>query len=401
MSERASIADEVGSQLVWTAVLAVGAAALAGGRELLGDGGALALYLALALALLLLAAAPAIDREPFCTLVRHVPRYILLFGGIALATQTLSGERFVLPMVFTVPVVHAALHYRPRRAALVGLLMCGLLTLGLWLAGQRDPAALLSSTAAYGALMAVIATFTYQSVQQAEARRGANALAAELAAERDRLAALVAENAALAEAAAGAATLAERNRLARELHDTIAQGLTAVTLQIAAAERAFGRDPERAQQRLTRAHELAQLTLDDVRRSVWTLAEPPVDAAGLPAALDALAAQVAQRSGLALRAEHRGALSISDAAATQALRIAQEALHNVEKHAGARSVTIATDGGEHFVMRIADDGVGFDPALPRAGFGLRSLAERARLAGGALDVQSAPDGGTVVQLTIP
>ncbi|MFY0100023.1 histidine kinase, partial [Acinetobacter baumannii] len=82
--------------------------------------------------------------------------------------------------------------------------------------------------------------------------------------------------------------LAERNRLARELHDTIAQGLTAVTMQLDAAQRSFDRDAERTRARLQRAHELARETLEDVRRSVWTLAAPLVDGAALRDALDDL-----------------------------------------------------------------------------------------------------------------
>ncbi|MFN8505567.1 GAF domain-containing sensor histidine kinase [Kouleothrix sp.] len=221
-------------------------------------------------------------------------------------------------------------------------------------------------------------------------------------------AAVAIENARLYDQARLSATLAERNRLARELHDTIAQGLTAVTMQLEAAQRGFDRDPARARARITRAHELARESLEDVRRSVWTLAAPLVDGAELGQALADLAARFAERSGLAASYSHTGAAPrLGHAAATQVLRVVQEALQNVEKHAHASVVSVASDvEGGALRVAVRDDGAGFAPgelARPNGsgGFGLLSLRERARLAGGTLRVESAPGAGTIVELTIP
>jgi signal transduction histidine kinase len=220
-------------------------------------------------------------------------------------------------------------------------------------------------------------------------------------------AAVAIENAQLYEQARLSATLAERNRLARELHDTIAQGLTAVTMQLEAAGRSFERDPARARARIGRAHELARDALEDVRRSVWTLAAPLVDGAGLSAALQELTSRFAERTGLAACYEHHGGTPALDhAAAAQVLRIVQEALQNVEKHAHAQRVQVLSEsdaGGLR--VQVRDDGVGFAPEAPvtganGSGFGLLSLRERARLAGGTLQVESAPDAGTQITVTI-
>ncbi len=119
-------------------------------------------------------------------------------------------------------------------------------------------------------------------------------------------AAVAIENARLYEQAHLSATLTERNRLARELHDTIAQGLTAITMQLEAAQRSFDRDALRTRARLGRAHELARETLDNVRRSVWTLAAPLVDGQVLSEALNDLTQRFADRTGLPARYQHCG-----------------------------------------------------------------------------------------------
>jgi signal transduction histidine kinase len=222
-------------------------------------------------------------------------------------------------------------------------------------------------------------------------------------------AAVAIQNARLYEQAGLSATLAERNRLARELHDTIAQGLTAVTMHLEAAQRSFDRYPDRARARLVRASELSRQTLADVRRSVWTLAAPLGDGVALPAALDDLVQNFATRTGLAATYTHSGPPPPLDAAAaTQAVRIMQEALLNVEKHAQATTVTVQSETNDGAVrVSVQDDGQGFDPQAPPrdgstgSGFGLFSLQERARLAGGHLQVQSAPGTGTQITLLIP
>jgi signal transduction histidine kinase len=217
-------------------------------------------------------------------------------------------------------------------------------------------------------------------------------------------AAVAIENARLFAQARLTATMAERNRLARELHDTIAQGLTAVAMQIEAAQRGLDRDGERARARLTRAHELARATLDDVRRSVWTLAEPLVDGAALGVTLAELVQRFGERTGVAAAYRSSGPPPPLDAAAaSQIVRMVQEALQNVEKHANAAYVTVELHTDNNSIqITVLDDGVGFDPARAHnGGFGLTGLRERARLAGATLTIESAPGGGTRMMIDMP
>lgn len=321
--------------------------------------------------------------------------YLTAMGLIGCALVALAGDSFIQPIVFTIPFVHALFLYGRRGGVIVGGVYLALLALGLALAGERSPIAIAYPVGVYGALMVFMAAFVEMAVEQRAARERADALAA--------------ENARLAAGAALSATLAERNRIARELHDTIAQGLTAATMQLEAAQRAFERDPERARARLARAHELARATLADVRQSVWLLGTPVVEGSALGAALAELTARFAERTGIAAGYTHSGAdLELDGERAAQVLRIVQEALQNVERHANAGNVEVrsarASDGALSFWVR--DDGRGFDPSSPPSsanggGFGLNSLRERARLAGAALLIESAPGCGTRVSVSLP
>jgi signal transduction histidine kinase len=333
--------------------------------------------------------------------------YLLLMAVLGMLLMAISGDPYFQPIIFTVPLVQATMAYTPRRVAAVGALYLGALVLGRVLSGTAYVESILYPLAVYGALFFFMYAFTRLFVEQSLARQHADHLAQTLAHERDELARLAAENAELAEQAAQTATLAERNRLARELHDTIAQGLTAVTMQLEAAQRSFERDQSRTRTRLNRAHEIARTTLNDVRRSVWALADPLVESSELRTALHKMAESFTQRTGVsATFSDHGPTPQIGSEAASQLLRIAREALQNVEKHAQATSVTLqlATTASQT-TLTICDNGVGFDqkaqqPTLAK-GFGLPSLHERARLAQGTLVIESAIGKGTSITIHIP
>ncbi|MEM8535271.1 MAG: GAF domain-containing sensor histidine kinase [Chloroflexota bacterium] len=223
------------------------------------------------------------------------------------------------------------------------------------------------------------------------------------------VAAIAIVNARLYEQSRLSATLAERNRLARDLHDTIAQGLTAINMQLEAAQKNFARDPSRAQTRVGRAHELARETLKDVRRSVWDLASPLIDGERVSDELTRQVEQFANRTGIRAHYQHSGPpIVLDNAVAVQIVRIVQEALKNVEKHARASEVTVtSTTNNEHFRIHVHDNGIGFTPQMvvPQSGakdqgFGLHSLRERARLVGGALQIASVPEQGTDISIDI-
>jgi DNA-binding NarL/FixJ family response regulator/signal transduction histidine kinase len=208
----------------------------------------------------------------------------------------------------------------------------------------------------------------------------------------------------------------ERNRLAREVHDTLAQGLTAIALQLDAATLLLPAGANAAPL-VTEARELTRRSLEEARRAVWGLHPSPLENRPLAEALEAEVGEFGRRSGVAASFELRGeALPLDAERATALFRIAQESLHNVEKHAQASRVRVelqfrAADslelGAESaaIFLRVADDGRGFAPEAVQqtaeGGFGLCGMHERARLAGGTLEIESAPGWGTRLVAQMP
>lgn len=208
----------------------------------------------------------------------------------------------------------------------------------------------------------------------------------------------------LSQRAATAEQLAEsreRNRLARELHDTLAHSLTGLSVQLKALETLLSRDPAGAAAQLKDAQSTVKIGLQEARRAIQALRASPLEDLGLSEALRQMGARMAERTGLAL--EHRisevGAL---DPLTEQALyRVAEAALANVEQHAGAEcvTVTLAQVGPDGVRLEVRDDGVGFDPtARPTDRFGIAGMYERAELIGAALSIVSASGQGTTVAL---
>lgn len=196
----------------------------------------------------------------------------------------------------------------------------------------------------------------------------------------------------------------ERNRLAREIHDTLAQGLAAITLQLETADALMDADPKRAATALRQALKLARANLDDARRSVMDLRAAPLEGRTLSEALRALTQDFAARTGMqADFSEIGGQRPLPIRTEAGLYRIAQEALTNVERHAGADSVCVElTAVPESITLTIDDDGVGFDiERLPDDRFGLVGINERARLLGGTLELCSAPGEGTRLTITVP
>lgn len=196
----------------------------------------------------------------------------------------------------------------------------------------------------------------------------------------------------------------ERARLARDLHDGISQWLVSIKLQIEAGIiRMQGDAAQRAQAQagFERTAEALNEVLGEVRRISHGLRPTLLDDLGLAAALQHLAHEFAQHSGVPVAFSAAGSLERLPAAAGTALfRIAQEALTNIERHAGARRIELALAGDDgRVLLRIADDGAGFDAddvaTHPQRGIGLRNMAERLDAVGGVLDITSSGAGTTV------
>jgi two-component system, NarL family, sensor kinase len=198
----------------------------------------------------------------------------------------------------------------------------------------------------------------------------------------------------------------ERNRLAREIHDTLAQGLAAVTLYLESADILLdtGLDAGQAHRAVQQALALTRASLDEARRSVLDLRAAPLEGRSLAQALAALAADLGASHGLRTRfSVTGGSRPLPVRVETSLFRVAQEALQNVIQHAGANEASIelliTPDGLE---LVIADDGCGFDPAqTPPQRFGLVGMNERVRLLGGEMQLHTEPGAGTRIAVTVP
>ena len=200
---------------------------------------------------------------------------------------------------------------------------------------------------------------------------------------------------------------AERSRLAQEIHDGPAQALTNAIFQVEYIERVLEQDPRLVPMELRFLRELLRRELGDVRGYISQLRPPLLDRLGLDGAITDAIENARALTGIAIEAELEApADSLDEASRTVVLRVVQEALQNVRKHAGATSVRVSTRiDADGWVLEVQDDGRGFDPtvvaARGRRNFGLQFMRERAELIGALLEVRSRPDRGTVVRLAVP
>jgi signal transduction histidine kinase len=216
---------------------------------------------------------------------------------------------------------------------------------------------------------------------------------------------LQATRAELAAAERQAGTLAERQRLARDLHDTLTQGFASVVLLLEAAEESLagGRPVDR---HIAQALRSARDNLAESRRVVWALRPRPLAEQPLPQALEELTGRLGEETGLQAETVVTGTARPLPAQVEEALlRIGQEALANVRKHAAASRVTVTLSYLDDAVtVDVHDDGVGFDHAATAAagaGLGLHAMGERVAALGGSLAVESAPGEGTTVAVEVP
>ena len=224
--------------------------------------------------------------------------------------------------------------------------------------------------------------------------------------ERQRLIEqLQATRAELAAAERQAGTLAERQRLARDLHDTLTQGFASIVLLLEAAEEslALGRPVDRHIEQALRS---ARDNLAESRRVVWALRPRPLAEQPLPQALGELTGRLGEETGLQAETVVTGTARPLPAQVEEALlRIGQEALSNVRKHAAASRVTVTLSYLDDAVtLDVHDDGVGFDQAARVAaagGLGLAAMGERVGALGGSMMIETAPGDGTTIAVEVP
>ncbi|TQJ34035.1 sensor histidine kinase [Arthrobacter sp. SLBN-122] len=334
-------------------------------------------------------------------------RYGLLWLGLVtgLWAFLLAGSADFAWLAFPIFFLH--LHLLPRRAALPAIaLMTVAVAASQWVAsGAPVPHAAAIVGPVLGAVFSVITGLAYGALyREAENQRRA---ADELRRTREELARSQHE----------AGALAERERLAREIHDTLAQGLSSIVLLGRAAEKSLtDGDTATASARLALVQQTAADNLAEARNFVRGLSSPQLEGTTLVEALrrlcgttetGAAAAGVALRCRLEVDGEPQ---ELPQPVRVTLLRTAQASLANVREHARAATavVTLAFLGSE-VTMDIYDDGAGFDPAAAAgagdaadgSGFGLRSLRERVAALNGSLAVESVPGEGTVVAIRLP
>ena len=264
-----------------------------------------------------------------------------------------------------------------------------------------------------GVDLVLVGAFTLLGVKTEEQNQARKGMIAELAGANQRLEEVIAENAGLQaqllaqarEAGAGD----ERQRMAREIHDTLAQGLTGIITQLEAAKQT-GHDAEH-ERRIDNATRLARDSLAEARRSVQALRPQALEDSKLPEALASEVARWSVTSGVAGEVETTGdARPLHPEVEVTLLRVAQEALANVAKHARASRAGVTLSYMEDVVtLDVRDDGTGFTAPQPAAsgrpatdgGFGLIAMRQRVTRLAGQLEIESEPGAGTAVSASLP
>lgn len=318
-------------------------------------------------------------------------RWLWLLVTVAVwAALTLMAASFTW---CAVPLFFLALRILPGKAAIpviVGMTAIAAIQGEVHAREAWDPSPIIAPVA-----IAVLATLFYQQLQRESARR--QALIDDLVRTRDALA--------VSERAAG--VLEERVRLSREIHDTLAQGLSSMHLLLNAADQEWAKSPDVARRHVRQAASAAQENLAEARQFVRDLAPPALQNGGLAEALQRLCESTTTSSGLAVEFRVEGEpLLVSLDAEIALLRVAQGALANVVQHAGARTVVVTLSYlVDAVTLDVCDDGVGFTPEEPSPhpdrGFGLLAIQQRITAMGGSVSIESTPGDGTVLAVSVP
>ncbi|MFC3890571.1 sensor histidine kinase [Lentzea rhizosphaerae] len=326
---------------------------------------------------------------PLLPLVRTSRRAAALWSAAVgltwVALLVLSADAVWLAF----PLYFLQLHLLPRRAGLAAVVVTAATAITGFAAhtGTFTPAVAIGP--ALGAAVAVAVVWGYQALYRESERR--RVLIDELTATR----------ADLAEAQHSAGVLAERERLASEIHDTLAQGLSSIQLLLRAAERALPAHPEKAAGYVDQARRSAVDNLAEARRFVAALSPPALAAAPLSDALERLCATTSAQHPVIVRFHLTGdPVPLPTAHEVALLRIAQSALANTVQHAGARTADVTLSYlGDQVAVDVTDDGTGFDRA--DEGFGLPAMRARAHSLGGTFAVESTPGRGTALAARLP
>ncbi len=357
---------------------------------------------------------------------RALPRTVFFTGLIAIMTVLIIRDPW--SGFFTFSAYFFAVKIPPGRWRLLAVAAVAVLT-GTSQAGGFTMAVLGSTELAIyvgcvGVNLVIAGAFTwFGSMSDAQNQHRAQMLD-ELSEANRRLETTLAENAGLHEQlltqAREAGVLDERQRMAREIHDTLAQGLAGIITQLQAAEQASG-DPAERRRHFDAATRLARESLTEARRSVDALRPSSLERGRLGEALAGVAERWSALNAIPVQVHATGtARPLLPEAELALLRIAQEALANVAKHAAASRVGLTLSYmDDEVVLDVRDDGRGFDPAAsrepayagasghaagaaaPSGGFGLVAMRQRVEGVAGTLQVESEPGAGTAISASVP
>jgi len=319
-------------------------------------------------------------------------RLVYLVGAFALfgtAAFVFPGTGYLLFIL--IPQCFVLMDLRPAFVAIIGLVM---VSGGGELAYSGVKGATVATVSGSGVFSIVMSLllggYIARIIEQSKQRA---ALIEELGRTR----------AELAEVSRQSGALAERERLAREIHDALAQGFTSVIMLLQAARASLERgDTAAAQRQLGLAEPAARDGLAEARSLIGALAPLPLQGTSLVGAVERVCHELGSRLGFVARFEVEGAAqALSHNAEIVLLRAAQVALVNVGRHSHALSASVRlVFGGNGTFLEVADDGVGFDPAQ-EAGFGLSQLRSRVAEMGGTTEIISSCGGGTTLRVTLP
>jgi len=344
--------------------------------------------------------------SPRLTLIIHRPNwwgwfaaYLVIQGAILMALGALTGLQDLTLGLFMGLIGEATGILWPNlRAVALAVGFCLLLML-IFFVLTWSPGLLGQVAPVVGFMLLFVLTYVIMFVRQAEAGNKAQRLLDELEIAHGQLQEY-------ADQIEELTIVQERQRMARELHDTLAQGLAGLILQLDAADSHLeNQNPERAQAVVQQAMGRARITLHEARRAIQALRPAALESGNLTDAIGREVERLAADTKLQTTFDVNGhPPQIPAAAAQDVLRIVQESLSNVTRHAQASQVQIqlaATDTG--FELCVKDDGLGFDPAegtvKPNC-YGLIGMQERAQRLGGELIVDSTPGQGTTVTLQV-
>ncbi|MFC3454952.1 sensor histidine kinase [Amycolatopsis speibonae] len=317
---------------------------------------------------------------------RRAAAWWLLTVGVVwlvLLVLTADGVWVAFPLYFL------QLHLLPRRQGLLAVIATALAAITAFTAHQGSfvPAAAIGP--ALGAAVAVAVVWAYQALYRESERR------------RNLIKKLTAARVDLAEAQHEAGVLAERERLAHEIHDTLAQGLSSIQLLLRAAERTLPDTAGNAARYVEQARQAAADNLAEARRFVVALSPPALDDTTLADALKRLCATTSARHRITASFHLAGTpVPLPTTHEVALLRIGQAALANTVRHADASTAEVSLNYlDEHVALVVVDDGVGFDPR--HSGFGLTTMRARAEALDGTLTVGSSPGHGTTLSVRLP